>query len=104
MLEKEKKILLSIKNIVKSSYKSYELMDTFFFFFTKYTGTTLIDNSAPTLLKTKDTKRLHQLSEVASMFVSDEKTSWNIAQKYEVDYVMIVFGGRTGYVSDDMNR
>lgn len=76
----------------------------FFFFFLQNTGTTLIDNSAPTLLKIKDTKRLHQLSEVASMFVSDERTSWNIAQKYDVDYVMIVFGGRTGYVSDDMNR
>jgi len=68
--------------------------------------TTIVDNMAPSLdPRTQDgQRRLNQLSDVSKMFISKEDVSWSLMQQYDVDYVMVVFGGMTGYVSDDVNN
>lgn len=68
--------------------------------------TTIVDNSAPLLNdRTKyGQDRLKQLSDVSKMFISNEDVSWKMMQSYNVDYVMVVFGGMTGYASDDINN
>ena len=47
---------------------------------------------------------MKQLSDVGKMFISNEEVSWKMMQSYDVDYVMVVFGGMTGYASDDIQN
>ena len=67
--------------------------------------TSIVDNRAPSLNEKtiKGRAKLKQLSDVSKMFISNEDVSWPLMQAYDVDYVMVVFGGMTGYVSDDIN-
>jgi len=44
------------------------------------------------------------ISKVALAMVSSEEHAHTIMEKLDVDYVMVVFGGITGYGSDDMNK
>ena len=41
---------------------------------------------------------------MALAMVSSEEHAYKILRKFDVDYVMVVFGGMTGYASDDMNK
>ena len=45
-----------------------------------------------------------RISEVALLFVSDEKEALQRAQKMGVDYLVVVFGGLIGVRSDDLNK
>ena len=35
---------------------------------------------------------------------SDEDFAYEIMQRLDVDYVLVIFGGLTGYASDDINK
>ena len=45
-----------------------------------------------------------QIGTMALAMVSSEEHAYKILRKFDVDYVMVVFGGMTGYASDDMNK
>ncbi len=38
------------------------------------------------------------------MFASNEDEAYVILENFEVDYVMVLFGGRTGFSGDDLNK
>jgi dolichyl-diphosphooligosaccharide--protein glycosyltransferase len=41
---------------------------------------------------------------VGKAFASREEVSIEIMRKLDVDYVLVIFGGLTGYASDDINK
>jgi len=57
--------------------------------------TTIVDNSNWNSSHT---------SLVALAFISDEDESYKILQQLNVDFVAVVFGGYSGYYSDDINK
>lgn len=70
--------------------------------------TTLVDNSAPILasrerLYSSETRSM-QVANVARIMVSSEAHAHGILRSLGVEYVMVVFGGVTGYSADDMSN
>lgn len=57
--------------------------------------TVLVDNN------TVYTKHIARIARVLSL---PEEKSYQIARELDADYVLVVFGGRSGYSSDDINK
>lgn len=57
--------------------------------------TTIVDNN---------TWNNSHIAEVGTAFASEEEDAIKIIRQLDVDYVLVVFGGLTGYSSDDINK
>jgi dolichyl-diphosphooligosaccharide--protein glycosyltransferase len=57
--------------------------------------TTLVDNN---------TWNNTHIATVARALASSEEDAWPVLDSLDVDYVLVVFGGKTGYQSDDINK
>jgi dolichyl-diphosphooligosaccharide--protein glycosyltransferase len=57
--------------------------------------TTLVDNN---------TWNNSHIAEVGTAFASTEDVAYGIMRRMDVDYVLVIFGGLTGYASDDINK
>merc|ERR1711976_549364 len=57
-----------------------------------------------TILVDNNTWNNTHISRVGQAMASDEETAYRIMQKLDVDYVLVIFGGLTGYSSDDINK
>ncbi|KAI6173511.1 Dolichyl-diphosphooligosaccharide--protein glycotransferase [Aphelenchoides besseyi] len=45
-----------------------------------------------------------QISRVGQAMASNESHAYEIMREFDVDYVLVIFGGLTGYSSDDINK
>jgi dolichyl-diphosphooligosaccharide--protein glycosyltransferase len=70
--------------------------------------TTLVDNAAPVLASREmpfaSEARSMQVANVARIMVSSEARAHALLHSLGVEYVMVVFGGVTGYGADDMSN
>ena len=70
--------------------------------------TTLVDNAAPVLafqeVPFASKTRSMQVANVARIMISSEARAHALLNSLGVEYVMVVFGGVTGYGSDDMSN
>ena len=68
--------------------------------------TTLVDNAASVLAQQEAPGRMRslQVANVARIMVSNEARAHELLNSLGVEYVMVVFGGVTGYASDDMSN
>eukprot|EP01090_Pellita_catalonica_P007489 TRINITY_DN18077_c0_g1_i1.p1 TRINITY_DN18077_c0_g1~~TRINITY_DN18077_c0_g1_i1.p1 ORF type:complete len:471 (+),score=46.98 TRINITY_DN18077_c0_g1_i1:44-1456(+) len=57
-----------------------------------------------TVLVDNNTWNNTHIAQVGSAFASDEDKAYGIMQSLDVDYVLVLFGGLTGYSSDDINK
>jgi len=57
--------------------------------------TTIVDNN---------TWNNSQIAEVGKAMSSSEEDAYEVCEKYDVDYVLVIFGGIIGYSSDDINK
>ena len=57
--------------------------------------TTIVDNN---------TWNFTHIAYTGKVFASNEDEAYTILKDLEVDYVMVLFGGRTGFSGDDMNK
>ena len=57
--------------------------------------TTIVDNN---------TWNFTHIAYTGKVFASNEDEAYEILKDLEVDYVMVLFGGRTGFAGDDMNK
>jgi len=57
-----------------------------------------------TILVDNNTWNNSHIAEVGKAFASSEDVAIQIMRKMDVDYVLILFGGLTGYASDDINK
>lgn len=57
--------------------------------------TTIVDNN---------TWNFTHIAYVGNVLASDEDEAYNILENLNVDYVMVLFGGKTGFSGDDMNK
>ncbi|GMT32004.1 hypothetical protein PFISCL1PPCAC_23301, partial [Pristionchus fissidentatus] len=44
------------------------------------------------------------ISRVGQILASDEKTSYELMREMDVNYVLVIFGGKIGYPGDDINK
>ena len=57
--------------------------------------TTIVDNN---------TWNFEHIATVGKVFASNEDEAYEILQNLEVDYVIVLFGGRSGFSGDDINK
>jgi len=57
-----------------------------------------------TVLVDNNTWNNTHISQVGQAMASDEDFAYQIMRKMDVDYVLVIFGGLTGYSSDDINK
>jgi len=57
-----------------------------------------------TVLVDNNTWNNTHISQVGQAMASNEDFAYQIMQKMDVDYVLVIFGGLTGYSSDDINK
>jgi dolichyl-diphosphooligosaccharide--protein glycosyltransferase len=57
-----------------------------------------------TVLVDNNTWNNTYIAQVGKAFASDEKTAYEIMTRLDVDYILIWFGGASGYSSDDINK
>jgi len=57
-----------------------------------------------TILVDNNTWNNTHIAQVGKAMASYEDVSYEIMQKMDVDYVLVIFGGLTGYSSDDINK
>lgn len=57
--------------------------------------TTIVDNN---------TRNNTQIATAGLMLASPESRAIEVMKQYDIDYVLVVFGGRIGYNSDDINK
>ncbi|KAJ6221720.1 hypothetical protein RDWZM_000265 [Blomia tropicalis] len=57
-----------------------------------------------TILVDNNTWNNTHISRVGQAMASDEDKAYEIMKELDVDYVLIIFGGLTGYSSDDINK
>lgn len=57
--------------------------------------TTIVDNN---------TWNFTHISTVGKVFASNEEEAYEIVKELGVDYVMVLFGGLTGFTGDDINK
>ena len=57
-----------------------------------------------TVLVDNNTWNNTHIATVALAFASPEEQAYYIAKDHDVSYVLVVFGGLTGYASDDINK
>jgi len=57
-----------------------------------------------TILVDNNTWNNSHIAEVGKAFASSEENAYQIMRKMDVDYILIIFGGLTGYSSDDINK
>jgi len=57
-----------------------------------------------TILVDNNTWNNSHIAEVGKAFASSEEVAIEIMRKMDVDYVLVLFGGTTGYASDDINK
>jgi len=57
-----------------------------------------------TVLVDNNTWNNTHISQVGQAMSSDEDFAYEIMRKLDVDYVLVIFGGLTGYASDDINK
>jgi len=57
-----------------------------------------------TVLVDNNTWNNTHISQVGQAMASDEDFAYKIMRKMDVDYVLVIFGGLTGYSSDDINK
>jgi len=57
-----------------------------------------------TVLVDNNTWNNTHIATVGKAMSSDEETAYQIMKKLDVDYVLVIFGGLTGYSSDDINK
>ena len=51
-----------------------------------------------------NTWNFEHIATVGKVFTSNEEEAYEILQDLDVDYVMVLFGGRSGFSADDMNK
>jgi dolichyl-diphosphooligosaccharide--protein glycosyltransferase len=57
-----------------------------------------------TILVDNNTWNNSHIAQVGKAFASSEDNAIHILRKMDVDYVLVLFGGLTGYASDDINK
>jgi dolichyl-diphosphooligosaccharide--protein glycosyltransferase len=57
--------------------------------------TTIVDNN---------TRNSTQIATAGLILAAPEERSYEVMRMYDIDYLLVVFGGRVGYSSDDMNK
>ena len=57
-----------------------------------------------TILVDNNTWNNSHIAEVGKAMASSQEDAYEIMQKMDVDYVLVIFGGMTGYASDDANK
>lgn len=57
-----------------------------------------------TILVDNNTWNNSHIAQVGKAFASSEENAIQIMRKMDVDYVLVLFGGLTGYASDDINK
>ena len=57
-----------------------------------------------TVLVDNNTWNNTHIATVGKAFASSEDVAYEIMQKLDVDYVLVIFGGLTGYSGDDINK
>jgi dolichyl-diphosphooligosaccharide--protein glycosyltransferase len=57
-----------------------------------------------TILVDNNTWNNSHIAQVGKAFASPEETAIKIVRELDVDYALIIFGGLTGYASDDINK
>lgn len=57
-----------------------------------------------TILVDNNTWNNSHIAQVGKAFASSEDDAYEIMRKMDVDYVLVIFGGLTGYSSDDINK
>jgi len=57
-----------------------------------------------TVLVDNNTWNNSHIAQVGKAFASTEDVAYEIMRKLDVDYVLVIFGGLTGYASDDINK
>jgi len=57
-----------------------------------------------TILVDNNTWNNSHIAQVGKAFASSEEKAIQIMRQLDVDYVLIIFGGMTGYASDDINK
>jgi len=57
-----------------------------------------------TVLVDNNTWNNTHISQVGQAMASDEDTAYKIIRRMDVDYVLVIFGGLSGYSSDDINK
>jgi dolichyl-diphosphooligosaccharide--protein glycosyltransferase len=57
-----------------------------------------------TVLVDNNTWNNTHIATVGMMMASSEETAYPIMKRLDVDYVLVIFGGLTGYSSDDINK
>jgi len=57
-----------------------------------------------TVLVDNNTWNNSHIAQVGKAFSSTEEKAYEIMQKMDVDYVLVIFGGLIGYASDDVNK
>jgi len=57
-----------------------------------------------TILVDNNTWNNSHIAQVGKAFASSEENAYKIMRALDVDYVLVIFGGLTGYASDDINK
>jgi len=57
-----------------------------------------------TILVDNNTWNNSHIAQVGKAFSSSEEDAYQIMRSLDVDYVLVIFGGLTGYASDDINK
>lgn len=57
-----------------------------------------------TILVDNNTWNNTHISRVGQAMASTEEKAYEIMKELDVDYVLVIFGGLTGYSSDDINK
>eukprot|EP01098_Paradermamoeba_levis_P004730 TRINITY_DN2015_c0_g1_i1.p1 TRINITY_DN2015_c0_g1~~TRINITY_DN2015_c0_g1_i1.p1 ORF type:complete len:730 (-),score=238.97 TRINITY_DN2015_c0_g1_i1:51-2189(-) len=57
-----------------------------------------------TILVDNNTWNNTHIAQVGKAFASSEEKAYEIMRKLDVDYILVIFGGLTGYSSDDINK
>jgi len=57
-----------------------------------------------TILVDNNTWNNSHIAQVGKAFASSEENAYKIMRQLDVDYVLVIFGGLTGYASDDINK
>lgn len=57
-----------------------------------------------TILVDNNTWNNSHIAQVGKAFASSEENAYAIMRQLDVDYVLVIFGGLTGYASDDINK
>lgn len=57
-----------------------------------------------TILVDNNTWNNSHIAQVGKAMASSEEKAYEIMRKMDVDYVLVIFGGLTGYASDDINK